>query len=657
MQFRHPEILFALFLLIIPIIVHLFQLRRFKKVPFTNVKFLKEVVLQTRKSSRLKKLLTLLTRILLFIALIIAFAQPYLSAVKNSAPKDTYIYLDNSFSMQAKGKDGELLKRAVQDIIKGTSQFESIHLFTNNEVYTNLSGKDIKNTLLSIDYHPIKMDISSVLLKIKSTQNDKKTLNPPAGRAGDIFLISDFQSINFNNKIDTDSLSNYYITKLTPTNTNNINIDSVYIKSQNNESIHLKAIVKNYSKTENSSSISLFNENILAGKSTVTFTENLTAEVDFTVPNTNPFNGKLQLNDGSLSFDNELFFTISKPKKNNITVIGENNDFLSKIYTKDEFNFISTTTTKFDYNTIEEQHLLILNELKSIPTILTGILKEFVAKGGSVAIIPPKDMDINAYTSVLRTLNIGNTLSNSGEIELAISTINFTHPLFKGVFEKKIKNFQYPTVKSYYTGNFKNASSILNFENGKSFISQISINKGLVYWFSASIDTENSNFKSSPLIVPVFYNFGLYSSKPSQVYYTIGNSNTIEINAQLNKDDVVHLTTTEEDFIPLQQIAAKKVTITTEFNPIKSGFIEAKLNQKTIKKFAYNYDRTESDLSQVALNEYFMEAPNTLYTNSVTEAFTTVSDNYRTTNLWQLFLLLALVFLVIEMLLLKFLKP
>ena len=76
MQFKHPEILYALFLLLIPIIVHLFQLRRFEKVPFTNVKFLKQVELQTRKSSKLKKFLILCSRLLALTGLVFAFAQP-----------------------------------------------------------------------------------------------------------------------------------------------------------------------------------------------------------------------------------------------------------------------------------------------------------------------------------------------------------------------------------------------------------------------------------------------------------------------------------------------------------------------------------------------------------------------------------------------------
>ena len=82
MQFKHPELLYALFALLIPIIIHLFQLRKFKKEAFTNVAFLKKVTSQTRKSSQIKKWLTLITRLFLLACLIFAFAQPYFSKTK-----------------------------------------------------------------------------------------------------------------------------------------------------------------------------------------------------------------------------------------------------------------------------------------------------------------------------------------------------------------------------------------------------------------------------------------------------------------------------------------------------------------------------------------------------------------------------------------------
>ena len=145
MQFKHPELLYFLFVLVIPILVHLFQLRRFKKEYFTNVQFLKELSIQTRKSSKIKKWLLLITRLLLLAALITAFAQPFFKAKesKNSS-NEMYIVLDNSYSMQAKGNKGELLKRAIQELLENTPDNQTFSLITNNETYWNTDIKSIQ---------------------------------------------------------------------------------------------------------------------------------------------------------------------------------------------------------------------------------------------------------------------------------------------------------------------------------------------------------------------------------------------------------------------------------------------------------------------------------------------------------------------------------
>ena len=647
MQFKHPELLYALFLLVIPIIIHLFQLRRFQKIPFTNVKFLKEVELQTRKSSKLKKFLILCSRLLLFAALIIAFAQPFIAASEVESPTQTSIYLDNSYSMQAKGNEGELLKRAVQDIIENTQNVGNINLYTNNNVYKNLTSKALKNTLLEIEYHPITTEVSSILFKIqKDIQKSKKVSN--------VFLISDFQQHTTKNNSKLDTTNTYYIAQTLPENISNVGIDSVYISDQNNASIQLTAIVKNYGNATESSAISLYNNEVLSGKSTLNLAKDASEKITFNIPNSDIFNGKLHLDDENIAFDNSLYFTIDKPEKINITAVGTDNTFLSKIYTNDEFNYTSTNLSNLDYNSLNNQHLLLLNEVENISGPLTNALNEFTNSGGSLVIIPPLNANINKYNTLLSSLKIGNILGVE-KSEVAITTIEFSHPLLKGVFEKQIQNFQYPTVKSRYRSNFKRFSSIIDFEDGKPFISQSTSNTGKVYWVSAPISGENSNFKNSPLIVPVFYNFGLYSTTTSQLYYSIGKKNNIEIPIKVSKDGVLHLTNATEDYIPLQQIQPDKVIISTEETPLKSGFYEVMHNESMVKNIAYNFDRIESKINYRQVENYFGVAKNITFSTNVKEAFINLYDNTKITNYWQWFLIAALFFLIIEILLLKFL--
>lgn len=179
MQFKNPEILYALFLLIIPILIHLFQLRRFRKTEFTNVKFLKEVTLQTRKSSQLKKWLILFSRLLALTALILAFAQPYIPAKTNFQEKELVIYLDNSFSMQAKGAHGELLKTAVQQLVENSDIPENVNWFTNNQTFRDNSVNDFKNQLIQLDYSSNQLTYEEVLLKAGSLFLSKKTPKKP----------------------------------------------------------------------------------------------------------------------------------------------------------------------------------------------------------------------------------------------------------------------------------------------------------------------------------------------------------------------------------------------------------------------------------------------------------------------------------------------
>ena len=646
MQFKHPEILYALFLLLIPIIVHLFQLRRFKKVDFTNVKFLKQVAQNTRKSSRLKKFLILCTRLFALAGLIIAFSQPFTSAssTKKDVIKNRYIYLDNSLSMQAKGPKGELFKRAIQDIIETNQSGKNINLITNDKFLKELSSKDLKNELLTLDYHPMSVDINTILFKIKNGHKNR------SNSVNEIILISDFQHID---DIEIDSSTTYHFVKILPVRPSNISIDSVYIKDQNSENLTITTSVKSYNSNVENVNISLFNNTILQGKSNVSVKENDHSEVDFVIPNNNTFNGKLVLEDVNLPFDNSLYFTINKADKINVLAIGNDTDFLGRIYTKDEFNFLQYKADDLDYSILNEQDLIILNQLETIPNGLTTNLKEYLKNGLSLVIIPGIKSD---YKTLFLNLNIGDFTENVVD-ELSITNINFSHPILKNVFEKQIKNFQYPNVKSYFKFNIPKSSSILEFENEQPFISQVPILEGNVFLFTAAIDNENSNFKNSPLIVPVFYNFGKQSYKHSELNYRIGDQNEIEVKTQLNKDDILKIENENGSFIPLQKIGNTSVKIDIQNQPLKDGFYALKNKETVLKNIAFNYHRKESDLTYSNLDSLVKNYSNVNYYSNTEEALMQVNNAGKINNLWQFFLITAILFLCIEMLILKFLKP
>ncbi len=651
MQFKHPEILYALLLLIIPIIVHLFQLQRFVKIPFTNVKFLKKIEQQTRKSARLKKWLILATRLLTFLCLIIAFSQPYFSNYTNQQNFNTTIYLDNSFSMQTKGENGELLKSLSQNIIENISTQNSlISILTNTTYFNNLDDKNLKSELINIKYHPNKIDLNNVLLQLSNYNLYRtNTLNKT-------IIISDFQNINLENNIDfTNVNSSISLLKVTPSNQNNIFIDSIFIKKKTSEEITLNVQIRSIRNNDLRIPVSLYEDKKLVGKATLKFDNSNFNVVKFTIPNTSSFNGKISLIDDVLEFDNDFYFTISKPSKINVLCIGNNTGFLKKIYTKNEFNFTTTPLQNLNYNRIQNQHLIILNEIENIPIELLNSLVEFSKKGGDLVIIPSEKITINSYNQFLKLLDIGR-IHFKNENEHKITSINYDNPLINDVFEKKITNFQYPKTTSYYHSNFPNSTSILKFDNNQSFISSTEINNSTIYWIASSLNKKFSDFTQSPLVVPIFYNFAKHSLKSSELFYTIQPNLKIEVQATISKDNVLKIANETTEIIPLQTISQNKVSINFQNHILKSGFYNILSNEKVLKTIAFNYNREESDLNYTDLEPLISNQKNVSISSSLDEVFKEINNQQKINWLFKWFLAFSVLFLLIEMLILKYFK-
>lgn len=646
MQFKHPEILYFLFLLVIPILVHLFQLRRFKKEYFTNVRFLKELSIQTRKSSKLKKWLLLATRLLLLTCIILAFAQPFFKAKdSNNATNEMYIVLDNSFSMQAKGQKGELLHRAVQDLLENVPEDMNFSLITNAETFWNTDIKSVRKELQALKYSAAPFQPESILAKIKGRKSvfDK-----------DIIIITDAVGLQQKQLKGLEPDSNTYFIIPTAQQKNNISVDSVYIKETLDNFYDIGITLKAYGKDFKGIPIALYNKNKLIAKTLLQF-DGPQKDISFTIPKED-FNGYVSITDNGLEYDNRLYFSISKPEKTNVIGIGdaEKNAFLSRIYTNDEFNYANSTLATLDYNQIEKQDAIVLNELKEIPQALQTTLKSFVEKGGNVVVIPSPEASVQ---------NINTFLANFGSVQFKstvdakklVTKINFNHPLFRSVFEKKIDNFQYPETKSAFIVNAA-APAALSYEDQSPFLMGITNPLSAVYVFSAAINKTNSNFQNSPLIVPTFYNMAQSTRKTGIVAVNIGENNPFFVDALLSKDEIVSVSEVSEKsgekFIPIQQILNNKVKLTFNDYPEEAGNFGIFKQEELLRNISFNYIRTESDLSQAntdAVSQYKSAA-------SIDSVFDTLQTTRTDSQIWKWFVIFTLLFLVIELFIQKLVK-
>lgn len=650
MQFKHPEVLYFLFLLVIPILVHLFQLRRFKKEYFTNVQFLKELSVQTRKSATIKKWLLLLTRLLLLTFLILAFAQPFFAAKESKMnTNEMYIILDNSYSMQAKGKKGELLKRTIQDLLEHTPEVQNFSLITASDTYWNTDIKSIQKDLQNLNYSASAFRLDNLIAKVNAR---KSAFNK------DIIVITDGVGLEENQTKSFRKEDNVYFVIPEAEQKNNISIDSVYIQQTLDSFYEIGVKLSANGNDFAAIPIALYNKNKLAAKTLINFNDNSNSNIQtikFTIPKED-FHGYVSITDKGLDYDNTYYFSISKPTKTNVISIGdtEKSNFIRRIYTNDEFNYNNFPLANLDYNSLDKQDAIVLNELKDIPQALQTTLKSFVTKGGNLVLIPAQESNTDALNSFLG--NFGPEVSRlqfktASQSEKKITKINFNHPLFSTVFEKKIDNFQYPSIKTSFALSSV-SPSILTYDDQSPFLTSLPNALSSVYVFAAPINKGNSNFQNSPLIVPTFYNMAQNAQKMGVNAIIIGANQPFVVDAVLSKDEILTVKNATESFIPVQQLLNTKVKMSFNDNPAQAGNFGVFNGTNLIQNISFNYNRTESNLTLANPNI----ASNFKKIENVETVFNTIQTDRTDTQIWKWFVILALLFLALELLIQKFVK-
>ena len=641
MQFLHPEYFYALPALLIPIFIHLFQLRRFKKYAFTNVALLQKIRFQTRKSSQLKKWLILILRLLAMAFMILAFSQPYFSNQKSTnVPSETVLYLDNSFSMQALGANGPLFKRAVQDVISGIDEGQKISLFMNDISYQSTTLKDIKNKLLNLNYSPNQLSLSNVILKGASLfSNSKSSLKT-------LLVISDFQKQDQELLADIDTTLRVILVPLKPLNTANDYIDRISIEPSLNANNLLNVTAKTTTKSRDSIAITLFEGDKIIGKSILEKSKNY--KTSFVIQKKDGFKGRLSIEDSQVYYDDIFYFNI--PKKSKIAVLAINDNtssaFLKKIYSKDEFIFKSQDYKALDFSQIKNTNLIVLNGVNDISIALKNSLKDFMTNGGITVLIPGDQGNISSYNQLIST-QTNHSLKPIKSQEKSVTGLELDHFILKEVFKTKVTNFQYPSVNSYYPITTL-TNKILSFEDQQAFLCQFNS----LFLFTASLSLNNSNFKKSPLIVPTLYNIGRYSLVNPPLQYFTETKNSFDLKVDLQKDHILKLSRNKEEFIPLQSNLNSKVRIITEKLPNEPGHYAVIKGNDTITHISYNYNRKESLLAYYNLSDM----KGCIINNALPITLKNLNSESNVTWLWKWFIIFALILLAFEMLILKYFK-
>lgn len=644
MQFFNPSILIALLALLVPIIVHLFKLRKFKKENFTNVAFLKKVEIESRKSAQLKKWLTLVSRLLMLTCIIFAFAKPYIP-LENEVNEDTEmaVYIDNSFSMQAIGNQVTLLEEAKQALVNSASSEQKIHFITNTESFSKLDNKSFKNEVLNTSFTTTNTSLANKIQRAKSIL--------PGQKNSRIIVISDVEGTTEEEvKSILDDDKSVVLLQLQPAYKNNTWIEKVNLVGDFfNQTLQIEVKTnRSKDKFNEDVGISVLNGEEILARNTLNFEESNQLIIEIPLPNNEIKKGVVQLESEGLSYDKEFFFSINKQPEIQIAHLYKNEsaNFIQRIFDTSQFVYTKEKIDAFDFSELSNTQILILDNLPELSKTQQNLALDFVSSGGSLVVIPAKEIDLFSYNEFFKSLNIP-TFKALFTNEMLLTNIYDGHPLFEGVFEKKIENFDYPSVDSYFSTD-EITKPVLAFSNGESFLT----NQDNVYVFTANIHPSNSTFSKSPLVVPVFYQIGLKSMNYDKISLNIESNESISLPIPEGREQVLKLISPTQTLIPNQQKLPNAIQLIASNYPSTAGHYEAVCEETSLGFVSFNYQRNQSN------NQYLISTSfeHKQYEQQLSELKQLLSIQPKVSELWQWFLIFALIFMLIEILILRFIK-
>ncbi len=678
MHLQYPQFLWTLSLIIIPVILHLFNLQRHKTIYFSDLSLLKSIEIESRKKSKLKNLLLLLTRIFMIICIVIAFCQPFFNNNQNTPNTNSSeigIYLDNSYSMSRSENNQSLFNEAKNDVLDLINLYnqETNFLITTNKKSLNKSYS--LNKEQAIDFiqrtHLCgeNLNLDQIFTIQKEQFKNKKIQN---------YWFTDLQKNSFTPTSTLDSSINTHVNLIFYENNSisNVSIDSIWFKENERkilveDEIYVK--VKNWSNSIVDVQLKLvINENELVTQKLIKLNhfEEKEISIKYLLKKEGVKKGVIYINDANLNdvlYDDKMIFNYSTVDRYKVLYIYDDSS-----YNKNAFSSLYKTIKEVEFNFLNindgfsssdlECNLLIFDELKQIPNNLSQNLRN-----QHIIFIPSVTSEISIKNSNRFLNNYNITLKKSKDNKSRLNENYIDKDFFKNVFKRIEDNMDLPYFNSSLevTSDIK-LKSILKYEDNKDFLVRATYNSNNLFLFTSSFQEKNSNISKHALFVPLMLKIKDYTSINQQIYVELPSIKPISISSEINQSGQLLISSDESDkktnsFYPTIKSKNGTTFIHTENQIENDGHYNILFRDSIVKTFSVNYNRSESNLDFFSVKDFETSLKN----NHLNQLFS-LNEQFNKTQLksiaslqlrkdyWIYFVVLALIFIILEIIIIKY---
>lgn len=672
MLFSHPAFLWGLLAIAIPVVIHLFNIRRYRKVYFSNVERLSELQTEQRRRSTLRNWLLLALRVLAVCFLVLAFAQPVIPTSKQTVRTGTTvvsIYIDNSFSMENASSEGNQLDAARQkarEIVDAYSVSDQFQLLTNDMTGNQMRWLNRDEMLTAIDeieISPASRMMSEVVTRQSEFMRQRGATNRHA------YLISDFQQSTANlEALPTDSNAFFTLVPLSAVATDNLFVDTLILDAPAyfvGGSVAVEILLTNNGSHDiDKAPVKLTVDGRERAVATVDVAAGGTARTTlvFRIDHTGWLAGCVTIEDYPVTFDDNYFFSLYVDDRIHVLEIdgsSQPNELLQRLFTNDssiDYRHaprLQHDLTQFDF--------VILNEAQALASGEVQQLTQWILDGGCMLVIP-SETRMEGTNELLAAVQAPH-LDRWVQRQVKSSEIDFEGSLFRGVFsghapstQGRSNELEMPTVQGHYTLSGQAIKqSIITLADGTDLLCVTPAGEGHLYLFTTPLTDSHTDFVNQALFVPTLYNMALYSHPLPVPVHTLGDKEPIVLQGtyDLNtRQPELRASNSEFRILPdLRRVGGRQQLV-----------LHGELTHDGIylldeEKIAFNYPRRESRMEFLDRREIAQAIDGNAGFSLVRNSAKPLTGELRARDggrqLWRLCILLALLALAAEVAILK----
>lgn len=657
--------LFGLFALAIPIIIHLFNFRRHKIVYFSNTATLKTIEQENAKTKKLKYIISLIMRMLFIAGLVFAFAYPYNPEQKlkvDDADNLVAVYIDNSMSMHSQSSEISLIEDArasARKIVSNISPSQRFVLLTNSRQPDNEYPMNQDEMLMSID----AMQTEASPMSFNNLYENLQMIMKRNGfKSASLFMYSDFQDNMMSvDGLVADSAIQLVAMPLKSDYQQNIYIDTVWLSSpilQKGLANEINVRVVNESgKDINGLPVNFEIDGKSVAFNTIDIPANGKNEVamQFVLHDSGENNATVSINDYPITFDDTYNFVLNvRPIIKIVELsVGVGDLSIKTLFSNDSlFDYQVMNPYRIDQQYLSDCQMVVVDGDANLNETMWQTIIDFANNGGSVVVFPSEVSD----------------KSNLSDDTLSISTISSHHEFFSDIFVNIPNNADLPKVYKHVQidkKRFSNTLTLISLQNGTSFFTLSKIGGGNVFSFASQFGKDWTNFADNALFVPIMYKVAMLGGQMGRLSYTLGVDKDILINdLTAFSDGDVRIRDAQGSFemIPIVEMRNNRALIRLYDELPGAGFYTINKGDEVIETTAWNDSRKESKmkfldreevdklLKDKGLNVLAVMKADEIHSNDMMEMMV------RRSMLWKSFIILALISLLIEILVLRFWK-